>query len=208
MRPPRAPTRAEREAAAQAAPVRLSEPPPPMPAPAVQGPAGWDGILQPGEQILWRGQPIRRIRWGKLVAGVVFALGFCGIGGALSLAAAREGSLFWLVGLVLCLLGIAALVVTLLDERMRRNDTFFTLSDRAAYIARRHWAKGRVLESWPIRAGMEIALQGGDKAGDVIFASRTTGRGKEAEIEPVGFFDIIGAPEVFALLKHARDARE
>lgn len=209
MRPPRALTRAERAALARAAP-----PPPlsrfPGSAEAASSsavPEGWDGIMQPGERILWRGQPIRRIRWRRL--GLVAGLGLLVMGLALvwMIPTAPAGGFAWMFGLLPFCAGLGSVVVALFDERMRFRDTVFTLSDRAAYIVRRHWWQGRVLETWPLGPDMPLSLRGGDKAGDVIFACRTLPSRDGARTEPVGFFDIIGAPEVFALLKHARDAR-
>lgn len=193
------------------APVVLPEPelpPPPPPAATTPGtvPAGWEGIMQPGESILWRGRPIAKVNLLRLIPQVGFGLIFTSFSVFWMVMAAQGGGVFWMFGLIFFFTGLGLIAKTLLDERMRMRDTFFTLSDRAAYIARRHWMQGRQLETYRITAAMPITLNGHATRGDVIFSSRTV-RSKNGSHEvPIGFLDIEGAPEVFAQMTQARDA--
>ncbi|SOC17434.1 hypothetical protein SAMN05877809_10989 [Rhodobacter sp. JA431] len=207
MRPPRPLPRSERDKE----PVVLHEPPPPLPqvepeTPSDAVPKGWEGIMQPGERILWRGKPVRRIKWVKLIFTSLFGTFFAGFALFWMIMAAQDGGFAWMFGLIHFSVGAGFVTVAILDERMRLRDTWFTLSDRAAYIARRHWWKGKILDTYPITAEMPIRLGGGDKAGDVIFATKRVKTKNGYSTKNIGFLDIAQAPEVFALMKHAREA--
>jgi len=155
-------------------------------------PEGWEGVMVPGERILWQGRPIRRINRARLVPAALASFALAGLG-------------IWVsgfTGLALILAGLGLAAGSAWAERMRITGTAFTLSDRAAYIARRHLLKGKQLEIYPITADMPLRLQGGDKAGEVIFATRPNGK----TTEEIGFQGILDAPEVFAILRHAREA--
>jgi len=169
-------------------------------------PKGWEGIMEPGEQILWRGQPIPRPNILRVAFNAGFGALFAGFALFWMVMAATGGGYFWMFGLVHFSVGLGLIVKPLLDERMRLRDTFFTLSTRAAYIARRHWWKGRQLETYPITATMPITLTGNETTGDVIFSSRTVRTKNGSHEEPIGFLDIAEAPMVFARMKQARDA--
>lgn len=155
-------------------------------------PAGWDGVMVPGERILWQGRPLRRIDWKRLAPALL-------AGGALVLAGAVLSDL---TGGVLILAGLGLTGAALWAERRRITGTAFTLSTRAAYIARPHPWRGQRVETYPITADMPLRLTGGDKAGGVIFAGCTRG----TKTEEIGFQGILDAPEVFAILRNAREA--
>ena len=155
-------------------------------------PAGWEGVMVPGERILWQGRPLRRIGWKRLAPALLAALVLAVAGIVLS----------GLTGGVLILAGLGLAAAAFWAERLQRTGTAFTLSTRAAYIARRHPLKGRQIDTYPITADMPLRLVGGDKAGGVIFASRPRG----TKTEEIGFQGILDAPEVFAILRNAREA--
>ena len=187
MRPPRATPRG----------AELPPPPPEralseVPHDPTAVPAGWDGIMVPGERILWQGRPLRRIGWKRLAPALLAGFALVVAGGVLS---GLTGGLLILAGL-----GLAAAAVW--AERLRITGTTFTLSTRAAYIARPRPWRGQRLETYPITADMPLRLTGGDKAGGVIFASRSRGK----TTEEIGFQGILDAPEVFAILRNAREA--
>ncbi len=187
MRPPRATPRG-------------TEPPLPPPERALTEvphdpaavPAGWEGVMVPGERILWQGHPLRRIGWKHLAPALLAGGGLVVAGAVLS----------GLTGGVLILAGLGLAAAALWTERLQRTGTAFTLSTRAAYITRRHPLRGRQLDIHPITAEMPLRLVGGDKTGGVIFASRLRG----TKTQEIGFQGILDAPEVFAILRNAREA--
>ena len=155
-------------------------------------PAGWEGVMVPGERILWQGRPLRRIGWARVIPGMLAGLVLAVAGIVLS----------GLTGGVLILAGLGLAAAAFWAERRRITGTAFTLSTRAAYIARPHPWRGKRLETFPITADMPLRLVGGDKAGGVIFANRLRG----TKTEEIGFQGILDAPEVFAILRNAREA--
>lgn len=155
-------------------------------------PAGWDGVMEPGERILWQGHPLRRIGWRRLAPALLAAAALVGAGAVLS----------GLTGGLLITAGLGLTGAALWADRRRITGTAFTLSTRAAYIARPHPWRGKRLETYPITAEMPLRLTGGDKAGGVVFATRTRG----TKTEEIGFQGILDAPEVFAILRNAREA--
>lgn len=196
----------------EATPVELTEPPPPtprFPRPLANPvPEGWSGIMQPGEKILWQGRPISRVNYGRILPKLAFSAFYTGFSVFWMLGASRAGGVFWMFGLIFFFVGSGMIAQTLLDERMRLRETYFTLSDRAAYIARRHWLKGRQLETYRITPALPVTLSGTTEKGDVVFASRTVKTNNGSREEPIGFLGIAGAPEVFALVMQAREARK
>lgn len=144
--------------------------PPPLPVPA-----GWEGILQPGERILWQGRPAagfrgadlldKRTPFGLAVAG--FALFWM----ATAAAMAGPGPFGWafpLFGLPFLLIGLNMAVGQPLRDALRRRGTFYTLTDRAAFIATQG-PGARRLDRYPLGPGFRPTLDDGDP-GSVWFA--------------------------------------
>ncbi|WP_444454163.1 aspartate carbamoyltransferase catalytic subunit [Rhodobacter capsulatus] len=202
MRPPRATPRGTEAPPRPTGPRALTE----TPHDPTSVPEGWEGIMVPGERILWRGRPIARVKWLRVGIMAAFGLAFAGFAVFWMVMAARSGAWFWAFGLIHFSVGLGLAVVSILEERMRLQDTFYTLSDRAAYVASRTLLKGRRLDTYPITAGLELGLRGGDKAGDVVFGTRSSWTISGLRAVEVGFLDITGAPEVFAILRNAREA--
>ena len=104
-------------------------------------PAGWEGILDEGEQILWQGRPDPRLRVGDFFGfRLFFALFFTGFA-VLWISAARwmnpgDGfDFFPLFGVPFVLIGLYMMIgAPIWDAHLRRN-TWYTLTDRAAFIA-------------------------------------------------------------------------
>jgi len=147
-------------------------PEPPMPAPE-----GWDGILQPGEQILWQGRPVPGINWQTLDYGrILFGLVFGGFAAFWILAAALTGA-GTLPGIIFPLFGLPFLAVGLkmvgeqlwLDQRRLRG-THYTLTTQAAFIATTIRGR-RSLQRYPLKTGLPIALEDGD-TGNLWFDER------------------------------------
>ncbi|MEZ5796022.1 MAG: hypothetical protein R3D63_00080 [Paracoccaceae bacterium] len=149
--------------------IDLAPPPPPPPPPPEPVPEGWEGILTPGERILWQGRPEPGIDWrglvgGRMLFGLVFA-GFALFWMAMAFSMTRQapgglGLLFPLFGLPFLLVGVQMAGGHLWLDARRRRGTHYTLTDRAAFVATETGGQRR-LERYPLVRGMTVTLDEG-----------------------------------------------
>jgi hypothetical protein len=140
--------------------------------------SGWDGILEPGETILWQGQPVPGIIWrdminARLPMGIIFT-GFSTVWITLAIwmATSIEAPilmrlLFPTFGLPFLGIGLYMLAGHLLWDAMVRRGTWYTLTDRTAFVATDILGR-RKLDSFPIATMAPAELIDGNP-GDVIF---------------------------------------
>lgn len=195
-------------------------------------PSGWKDILDPGERILWQGRPRPGVIWTDMLsAQSVFGLFFAGfavfwIFGAASMGGGFRHSsgpdvfrFFPLFGLPFVAVGAYMVVGRLFWDAYLRSRSWYTLSDRTAYIAT-ETLQGRKLERYPIDAETRLTLDDGE-IGNLWFAERVvhraggysgTGsnrryRGPSSTVHPVGFRRIEAPRKVYALMREAQSAR-
>ncbi|NHF73933.1 aspartate carbamoyltransferase catalytic subunit [Paracoccus xiamenensis] len=123
--------------------------PPPVP---VDHP-GWQGILDPGEQILWQGRPEARIRLDLLELGRILP-GLFMVGFALfwMWGAAYASPLFAAFGLIFVFTGLRQMLGQALRAYFTLSCSFYTLTDHRAIIGTDMPFQGRRLVSYPIDA--------------------------------------------------------
>lgn len=149
----------------------------PPPEPADPPPEGWDGILQPGEQILWQGRPVPGINWqaldyGRIVFGLVFG-GFAAfwiLAAALTGAGTLPGIIFPWFGLPFLAVGLKMVGEQLWLNQRRLRGTHYTLTTQAAFIATDIRGR-RNLQRYPLKAGLPVSLEDGD-TGNLWFDER------------------------------------
>lgn len=203
---------------------------------AAQVPAGWEDILSPGETILWQGRPDSRIAWGDLLGmrslqgaalaafAVVWMLQASRVTGVMSQVRVRPdqaeplgglGGYFSYFGLIFLAVGLYTMAGRLVWDAMKRRRTWYTLTDRAAYIATD--LLGRKLDRHELRPDQPLELEDGEP-GAVWFAERLVhhpGRwtsvggdrryqGPYTARHRVGFERISDARTVWRLLSDAR----
>ena len=121
-------------------------------------PAGWEDLLDEDETILWQGQPGKGIIWSDLiriesVIGAFFTLFstawitgtllmLCGIGAAGPVAIVIL--LFPLVGSIFFVIGLYLLVGRLWHDAYERRNTWYTLTNKAAFIATNTFGRRRL----------------------------------------------------------------
>jgi hypothetical protein len=190
--------------------------------------SGWDGILQPGETILWQGQPVPDLRWrdmisGRLPIGVFFTLfSLFWIGMATTMVASVEGPvlpvlLFPFAGLPFLAIGLYMLAGHVVWDALVRRGTWYTLTDRTAFVATEILGR-RKLDHYPLAemAGLELV---DGVPGDVIFGSVThafpprvaaIGRGRQQLVRTgtsqPGFRQIAEARQVWRMIRDRRAA--
>lgn len=186
---------------------------------AAQAPASLEELLPPGETILWRGRPDGRVAWSDMLSmrsvhglmAIVFALFWMNtsnrIGGS---------GHFPYFGLTFVAIGLYFIVGRLLWEAVLHRRTWYTLTDRAAYIATD--LLDRKLDRYELRPDLPVELEDG-APGTVWFAERIVHRpgrwrtvNGDREYEPphterhrIGFRRIAEARMVWRLLNEAKE---
>ncbi|WP_375174829.1 aspartate carbamoyltransferase catalytic subunit [Pseudooceanicola sp.] len=168
---------------------------------------GWDGILMPSETILWQGRPDPSFQFGVAQAGAAaFGLLFAGFAAVWMLLASTAGGYFWTFGLIHFSVGVGLAFGAFLYPPWRRRHTWYTLTNRRAFIATDLPMAGRKLKSWPIHGDTEITYHDGAQA-TIHFANdfRQTKNGTRKI--PIGFERITEGDEVHRLMCQVRDER-
>ncbi len=156
--------------------------------------SGWTGHLDDDERILWQGRPDGRlrIRLSSLATSIqgaflmAFALFFANVTFEMTVG---EGVWHWILpalALPFVLVGVYMLVGQYLWDTLRRRRTWYTLTDRRAFIARH--LLGRNLAEHPIDATTRLEFQerrGG--LGTIWFSgNRQRGRNRRVGFEMIG----------------------
>lgn len=148
--------------------TELVEPAPP----AIPMPAGWEGILDPSETILWQGQPDGAVHFSarslpEIGFGVIFA-GFA-VFWMSSAAAMGAPILFTAFGLPFVLVGLGVILRSNVLAAFRRRRSFYTLTSRRAIIATQMPWSGRSLKSYPITPANALELDEDGSLGTLTF---------------------------------------
>lgn len=142
----------------------------------------WDDILDPSEQILWQGRPDPGLSIGPAnILTAVFGTFFAGFALVWMVMASMAGGLFWMFGLIHFSVGIGIVAAALFGNAFMRAHTWYTLSDRRAFIATDLPLIGRKLKSYPITGDSVLEFHDADLP-TIWFAedSRRTRRGHRA----------------------------
>lgn len=160
-------------------------------------PPNWQDILQKGERILWQGRPSARIhlRLPDLPM-MLFGLAFAGFALFWMRMAGMGGGSFWMFGLIHFAVGLLVFTLPLVWRPLLRARTFYTLTDRRAFIARDLPMAGRNLDIYPINLMSELTLKPGNP-GTIWFAPRSRGWGGFDLNRRIGFEFIPDAEQVF-----------
>ncbi|MBL9047938.1 MAG: hypothetical protein JNK34_11625 [Tabrizicola sp.] len=160
----------------------------------------WEGILAPGEEIVWQGAPVQALFWQfdrtKTIAALAAAAG------ALTFLAftyrpAADGSGNPI--LVFLAWGVIAAVVYHARSFWDRRRTFYTLTNKRAFIATWHFGV-QTLRAYPIATMRPLRLVD-TSPGHVYFDHDTVQRrdgsgGWKEEIAEVGFLHLAEPREV------------
>ncbi len=184
----------------------------------------WEGILAEGETILWQGRPAAGIFWGDLIGPQtlmgVFFTGFSVFWITMATVMSRGtddviGMVFPLFGLPFVAVGLYLLVGHVLWDAHSRARTWYTLTDRAAYIATATLGRRR-LKRYGLDEMTRLDLDD-TQPGSVWFAQTIqihtstdnegmpNGRRPRITQVPIGFRRIDEARQVYRLLAAHRD---
>ncbi|WP_103763200.1 aspartate carbamoyltransferase catalytic subunit [Roseovarius confluentis] len=165
----------------------------------------WEGILDPGEQVLWQGRPDPAITFRAAhAAALVFGLFFAGFALFWMVMAAQAGGLFWMFGLIHFTVGLGIAFGGIFWEPWKRRHTWYTLTDRRAFIARDLPFRGRTLKSYPITDRTRLEFRDGTP-GSIMFDHEMRRRKNGHYRVDIGFERIAKAEEVLRLMRQVQE---
>ena len=161
---------------------------------------GWQGILDPDEQILWQGQPDGRFR-------IEFDSLRESLPGLLMLAfalfwmyqAAQASVFFALFGLFFVVLGLRQLLSPVIWPAYLRSRSWYTLTDRRAFIATEVLGR-KTLRDWPVDPETLLDYDGA-LPGTIWFSEEGARRRPFGRRRRVGFELLPDARQVHALMR-------
>lgn len=130
-----------------------------------KAPIDWQDLLQKDEEILWQGQPYTSVVLRKrhilpaIVGLIMIALGIISIYKSL-----QDGNYLWLAGLVFAAIGVLALIAPPVISAIFLRNTWYTLSNKRAFIATNRPDIGRDLNIYLIDPNFRISFDGKDPA--------------------------------------------
>jgi len=163
---------------------------------------GWDGILDPGEAIAWQGRPDASVRFGPAAAfGMLFGLAFAGFAAVWMALASSAGGYFWTFGLIHFSVGIALAFGSVLGPPWVRRHTWYTLTDRRAFIATDLPLRGRKLTAYEIGPETTLSLEEDGALSTVNFAHRWVQTKNGSRRHDIGFERIPDGRVVLGLMR-------
>ena len=163
---------------------------------------GWEGLIADDEKILWQGRPDQSFHMsGSMFFGVIFGLFFAGFALFWMIMASKASGPFWMFGLIHFSVGAGMVVWSIWGSTYSRRNTWYTLTDRQAFIATDFLTKGRQLKSYPIKDAT-VTFQAGPP--DTIHFAVEERRGSKGHryTVPVGFERIEGGSEVMRIIRN------
>ncbi|QQA43224.1 aspartate carbamoyltransferase catalytic subunit [Pelagovum pacificum] len=188
-------------------------------------PSGWEGILDDGETVRWQGRPRSGLSFAGynlfegLMGGVFVVFSLFWMSMAFSMGPPRDApgpfALFPYFGLIFLFIGLWNAIGRFLWSSYLMTRTYYTLTDKRAFIAVDHPFRGRTLSDWPIDETTEIRLFDGDPA-TVRFAydtrtvtSSRNGRRRTRTVRtPIEFARIDDGREVYRIMRGIKMAAE
>mgnify|MGYP003676568696 CR=1 FL=1 len=132
-------------------------------------PPGWDDILEPGERILWHGRPDPALAIGPAnIFVALFGTFFAGFAFVWMSLVAKGGSFLWVFGLLHLSVGVGIILAALFGPTWHRRHSWYSLSNKRAFIATKIPFLGRKLNSYPITPDSSLHLIDGTP-GTVMF---------------------------------------
>ena len=165
---------------------------------------GWEGILDADEEIVWQGRPDSRIVWkAKNIVLVAFGLTFAIFALFWMVLAASAGGYFWMFGLIHFVVGISLGTGAVFFDAFKRKRSWYTLTNRRAFIALNLPIKGKSLKSYPINNDTVLEFIDHDPA-TVLFATERKRRKSSTYAVGVGFEQIENGRDVYAKFREVQ----
>lgn len=171
-------------------------------------PAGWQGILEPGETILWQGRPNAAMTFhAATVVITLFGLAFSGFALVWMLLAYAAGGWFWMVGLLHFTAGLVVVWLGLFHDAWRRRRSYYTLTSRRAIIASSSFSGEKWMKSYPITAQSEVSLRPDGAFATLVFhTDHWRDSDGDARTTDVGFERLGDGQQVLDLMRQIQTA--
>lgn len=180
--------------------------------------SGWEGILAPGEKILWQGRPDPAFHLAAVhVFSGLFGLIFAGFALFWMALATSAGGFFWMFGLLHFCVGLCIMLAGPLGGTYVQRHTWYTLTDRRAFVATDLPLRGRSLNDYPITPTTPVTFH--DGALSTIHFATHSGRvtsstfnlrfrnARSYRTSPIGFDRISDGRHVLSLIRQAQRAQ-
>jgi hypothetical protein len=167
---------------------------------------GWEGILDADEDIIWQGRPDSKIAWGASnIFTLIFGLFFAGFALFWMVMASMAGGFFWMFGLIHFTVGIGIAFGTLFYSAYKRRQSWYTLTNKRAFIASNLPLLGKKLKSYPITADPRLEIVEGTPA-SILFATEMHRTKNGTTTVKLGFERIENGREVYAKFREVQKA--
>ena len=161
----------------------------------------WRDILDPCEEILWQDRPGTRLVFRPAnVITSLFGIAFASFALFWMIAASSAGGYFWTFGLIHFFIGLGIAFGGIYWSKVKRQYTWYTLTDRRAIVATDLPVIGKRLKSYPITDETVLEYDGGDPA-TIYFASELRHGRNRTYVVKFGFERIRDGAEVYRMLR-------
>ncbi|MGI9370798.1 MAG: aspartate carbamoyltransferase catalytic subunit [Ruegeria sp.] len=161
----------------------------------------WDKLLDRGEKIIWQGRPDGEFSIKDVsIVLVFFGFFFAGFAVFWVAMASQASILFSLFGLPFVAAGFFLVANGIFGRTFRRRRSWYTLTDRRAFIATNFPFHGRRLKSYSITEENQLELVDGRHPS--VYFDKETRRGNKGNYEiSIEFENLADGREVYALLR-------
>ncbi len=162
---------------------------------------GWAGLLDDDETIVWQGRPDGGFVFRpSMLFSTIFGILFSGFALLWMIGAAQSGGMFWMFGLLHFGVGIAIIFGGLFSTSFVRRYTWYTLTNKRAFIAKKLPFVGRSIRSYPISSRTVIEYHDG-RFSSVFFANEERNSKNGAHNVPIGFERLADGKFVLQLMR-------
>ncbi|MEP2532087.1 aspartate carbamoyltransferase catalytic subunit [Shimia sp.] len=166
---------------------------------------GWEGLLDPDEKIQWQGRPdgAFTFNWDHGIP-FIFGLFFAGFALFWMIMAAQGSGGFWMFGLLHFLVGLGIALGPVFWPTWQRRHTWYTLTNKRAFIASDLPLKNKRLDSYPITAGTVFSFYD-EPLATIHFAETSKRTKKGTHTVKIGFERIPEGRKVLSLMRDIQD---
>lgn len=170
-------------------------------------PTGWEDIFEPGEVLLWQGRPDPKIVWQKRhVLPAILGLSVAALGILWIFFTPLGNGYTVILGVILLLLAAFLGIAPPVMAAMVRKATWYSLSNKRAFIAMNREQVGRKLSAYVIEPDFDIKFDGQDPA-TIMFAIEIRQPGSASYIAKISFERIAEGQKVYDMLRSIQEGK-